>query len=376
MNVLLVEDETLVRRFVKSMIDWEQHGFSVVAEASNGEEAWKMLQSMQVDIVLTDIRMPILDGFALIERICGKELLCEVVILSSYDDFEYVRTALKLNVSDYVHKATISEDELLNCLNKAKSDLLKRYVQLIVNGSAAQSPLSRKQVVGAKLLTLALEDRAESRLVPLLSEHEKIWTEPFEVALMSFPDPSGIDDRADDHNLLFPYKDYWIFAGHRLKDSAVSERAAFVVYGERPVTLEEWPAAHRLLEGRLEERKCEYDHSHTFHESIRKAVAYMKNHYMDDISLEVMSELVHVSPAYFSRLFLKETGRTFTDYLTNLRLSEAKHLLLHTDLPVYTVAERVGYRNARYFLKLFKETFGLTPTAFRMDGGASQGNGP
>ena len=86
---------------------------------------------------------------------------------------------------------------------------------------------------------------------------------------------------------------------------------------------------------------------------------------MDELTLETMSEQVHVSTAYFSRLFQKETGVTFTAYLTNLRLQQAKHLLLHSELPVYEIAERAGYRNTRYFMKLFKETVGYTPTEFR-----------
>src|SRR5690606_36493372 len=94
-------------------------------------------------------------------------------------------------------------------------------------------------------------------------------------------------------------------------------------------------------------------------------VEYLQSHYMDEITLELMSEQVHVSPAYFSRLFMKETGRTFTDYLTALRLERAQSLLLETNWTVNDVAERVGYRNTKYFLKLFKDAHGQTPTEFR-----------
>jgi two-component system response regulator YesN len=366
MKVLLVEDESIVRRFIKSLINWEANGFMVIGEASNGEEAWHILETESVDIVLTDIRMPLLDGFELIKRINEKNLSCEVVILSSYDEFEYVRTALKLQVSDYVHKATISEEELLSCLNKAKSDWLKHHEQMLVDRSASQQILSRKNIVAANLLNMALDDHPDDHYITLLSESLHNWNEPFYIALAFVSDPSKITKREDGDTILFARDNYWIIAGKKsVKEFVFDWPAVTVVYSERAVSLTEWPVRYSSLKRELEERLQEQDETQSFHSSIREAVVYLQEHYMDEITLEVMSELVHVSPAYFSRLFQKETSKTFTGYLTNLRLNQAKYLLLHTELPVYDIAERVGYRNTRYFLKLFKETVGFTPTEYR-----------
>lgn len=369
MRVLLVEDETIVRRFIKSLIDWEAHGYTVAAEASNGEDAWSILASEPIDIVLTDIRMPVMSGFELIERIAGDGLACEVVILSSYDDYQHVRTALKLNVSDYVHKATISETELLDCLNKAKADWLKRQEQgLAMAGRAVGGQwqaLSREGVVAANLLAKALDGEPDLRYLTLVNDGLARWNEPFQVALSYVADPDACSPHEDGDLIAFPYVDCWIIAGQEGVAEYAARCGTSAVQHERRITYREWPAVFASLHQELEERVEEWRQSRSFHASIRQAVSYLHDHYMDELTLETMSEQVHVSTAYFSRLFQKETGVTFTAYLTNLRLQQAKHLLSQTEYPVYEIAEKVGYRNTRYFMKLFKEAVGSTPTEFR-----------
>ncbi|QTH42693.1 helix-turn-helix domain-containing protein [Cohnella sp. LGH] len=368
MRVLLVEDETIVRRFIKSLIDWDAHGFTVAGEASNGEEAWKILASEQIDIVLTDIRMPVLSGFELIERVAESELACEVIILSSYDDFEYVRTALKLNVSDYVHKATISDEELLGCLNKAKADWLKRQEQAIVmsDRTADVQTLSRQGVVAANLLKMALEVAADRQYLALVSEGLSHWREPFRAALAAATAEASAAAFEDGNVLAFSYGECRIFAGGEgVPASAAGSQSEAVVYDERPISFAEWPSVYASLKRKLDERMEELRQSRSLHGSIRQAVEYLQAHYMGELTMEAVCERVHMSAAYFSRLFQKETGVTFTAYLTNLRLQEAKRLLLQTEYPVYEIAEKAGYRNTRYFMKLFKETVGLTPTEYR-----------
>ena len=116
MNVLLVEDELLVRTGMRTLVDWEGNDFHLAAEASNGKEALELMRQMQIDIVITDIRMPIMDGLTLIEHIREWEYPCDIVVLSSYDDFEYVRKAMQLGVQDFIHKPTMGPDEICQAL--------------------------------------------------------------------------------------------------------------------------------------------------------------------------------------------------------------------------------------------------------------------
>ncbi|MDF2958957.1 MAG: hypothetical protein K0S39_692 [Paenibacillus sp.] len=367
MKVLLVEDEILVRRFIKTLIDWEANGFSVAGEASNGEEAWEFLENQGADIVLTDIRMPVLNGFELIGRIRDKQLPCGVIILSSYDDFEYVRNALKFHVSDYVHKAAVSGSELLDSLKQAKRDWLSRHEQLLYDRPLSRHSLSRKGTVAANILTRTLERSTDQSYLKLLSESLMFWNEPFHVALADKSGSEAITEQGNGEIVMFPYGGHWIIAGkHAVKEFAAGQNPeAVTVYSENTVSLAEWPAIYETLKQELAELLQKQDQTSMLHVSIREAVAYIQEYFKDELTLEVISDHVHVSPAYFSRLFQKETGKTFTDYLTEIRINRAKSLLQRTALPVYDIAERVGYRNSRYFLKLFKETVGLTPTEFR-----------
>ncbi|WP_020620683.1 response regulator [Paenibacillus daejeonensis] len=376
MKVLLVEDEALVRRFLRTLIDWEANGYTIVAESATGEEAWGVLQRQSVDLVLTDIRMPVMDGFELIEKINQEKLLCEVVILSSYDDFSYVRQALMLEVSDYVHKATISEGELISCLAKARARWGKRQEQSILQRLAGAGASSRQQLA-EYVLRQALTGEAELDYLNELRAQFGLWQEPFDVALATHATGGQSLLSAGDGVLVFELAEEICVAADEGLAPWMARQSASIVATEirSGIRWEQWPAVYHELREELAQRVRERDGLDGLHESIRKAIHYLQTHYSEEVTLEVISEQVHVSPAYFSRLFMRETGRTFVDYLTGLRLDEARKLLRHSELTVYEVAERVGYRNARYFLKLFKASQGLTPTEYRQAEGQKVGPG-
>ncbi|MHC5269126.1 response regulator [Enterococcus sp. LJL98] len=100
-------------------------------------------------------------------------------------------------------------------------------------------------------------------------------------------------------------------------------------------------------------------------ELITQIKNYLAIHFMENISLQILSEHFFVTTVYLSRLFKQKTGQNFIDYLTQLRLEHAKKLLRQSNLKIYQIAEQVGYDNSRYFTRLFKETVGVTPTEFR-----------
>jgi two-component system response regulator YesN len=100
-------------------------------------------------------------------------------------------------------------------------------------------------------------------------------------------------------------------------------------------------------------------------QQILQAKAYIEEHYAEDIGLERIAALVFMNPNYFSSLFKKHTGQNFKTYLTEVRMKHALRLLQQTDLMVYEVAEKVGYRNARQFSDMFKKRFGKLPGEFR-----------
>lgn len=116
LKIFLVEDEFVVRQGIKNKIDWEANGYEFCGEASDGELAFPMIQKLKPDIVITDIRMPFMDGLEL-SRLIKKELpFIEIIILSGHEEFEYAKEAIKIGVAEYLLKP-INGEELLKEVN-------------------------------------------------------------------------------------------------------------------------------------------------------------------------------------------------------------------------------------------------------------------
>lgn len=118
-TILVVDDELLVREGIKNSINWEKNGFNKPLEAYNGREAWEIIESSKIDVVLTDIKMPDMNGIELVKKIRSSSRLMEVVILSCYNDFIYVKEALKLGACDYLFKLDMLPDDILKAIRKA-----------------------------------------------------------------------------------------------------------------------------------------------------------------------------------------------------------------------------------------------------------------
>lgn len=122
-KVMIVDDEVLVRIGIKSMTSWEQYGYTIVADASDGEEALKKIRQYEPHIILTDLKMQPMDGFDLIAKCAADYPRIRFIVLSNYNDFENVRKAMKLGAYDYIFKLTIHVDELLKIMDEASMDL-------------------------------------------------------------------------------------------------------------------------------------------------------------------------------------------------------------------------------------------------------------
>lgn len=118
-KVLIVEDEFIMRQGMKHMIEWEKEGFTIVGEATNGEEALKLIDELKPNIVISDIVMPILNGVDFSKIVQKKYPEVQIIILSSYDSFEYVKDTLLSGAVDYILKPTLTTNQLLVTLNKA-----------------------------------------------------------------------------------------------------------------------------------------------------------------------------------------------------------------------------------------------------------------
>jgi two-component system response regulator YesN len=121
-DVLIVDDEPVARQSLRYLIDWEQYGFVIRAEAENGQQALSLLKEHTFSLVLTDIRMPIMNGLELIARMKSFAADTDVVVLSGYDDFEYAREAMKLGVKEYLLKP-VDEEDLIELLKRTAASI-------------------------------------------------------------------------------------------------------------------------------------------------------------------------------------------------------------------------------------------------------------
>jgi two-component system response regulator YesN len=236
-KLLICDDERMIREGIHKAVQWDHLNFCEVGVASDGEEGWMWICQHQPEIVLTDIRMPKMDGLQLLYRTMVAFPHTKVILLSGFNDFNYAQQALRYKAYDYILKP--SNPRMLEkvCL-AAQKEWLKQ----------------RKQ-----------------ELMPVESEN----------------------------NLITQIMDY------------------------------------------------------------------VQNHFSQEINLEKTAKDIHISSVHVNRIMKKELNITFLDYLTKVRIEEAKRLLQQTKLTINEICFRVGYHDPKYFSHLFHKIVGEKPTAYR-----------
>ena len=152
-KILIVDDEEEIRLGVIKKINWEYYGFKVIGDASNGIEAWEKANNLKPDIVMTDIRMPFMDGLELGAKIQEVMPSTKIIIFSGCDDFEYAQGALRMGAINYLLKP-VDEEELLDSVKRCVEELKKAVEVLekidinalneaVDNLGKAVSPLAR-----------------------------------------------------------------------------------------------------------------------------------------------------------------------------------------------------------------------------------------
>lgn len=396
LNVLLVEDELLVRSGMVSLIPWEEHGYCLKAQAAHGKEALQRLEEYTIDIIITDIRMPVMDGLELIEQVRKKGYRCELIVLSSYDEFDYVRQALRLGVKDYIHKPTMSPQELIQTLNKVSQSIQEEKSLKNAEKWLSAAVDESKEFILKRWLKRGCPQSFVPQMEQLL-QGTFMSEEAFLIGSMIYGEKEFIDpgkkvgtEQLDsklremlDHDrglskeeILCVQTDrlswvMFISAANRFElkllfDRIVAEDDNWIyVLADAPCQLAECEAAYEWLQDQMKSARHERSKLERLNPLIKEALHTIHQSYMDNLTLEQVSQVIHVSPVYLSRLFLKETEVTFIDYVTNFRMRKAKELLTQTKLRTYEISERVGYKNSKYFIRVFKNHVGMPPGEYR-----------
>ena len=161
LRVLLVDDEIMSREGFKKLFDWETHGCTVAGEAADGMEALAKIDSLNPDIVIMDINIPIMNGLKVIKMSRIKHPDTAFIIVSGYDDFSYCREALRLKITDYILKP-VNYEEFGTCIDNLK---ISMYME-----NVSQEPEEQEERIINSITRFIQEHLAEEMSLSVLSE--------------------------------------------------------------------------------------------------------------------------------------------------------------------------------------------------------------
>ncbi|WP_309120279.1 response regulator [Paenibacillus sp.] len=392
-KVMLVDDEMLVRLGVKSLIPWEEHGFQFMGDAPDGAKALELMADGPPDILLTDIVMPNMNGLELIEQVKARYPNTLIIVLSSHNEFDYVRKAMKLGVEDYLLKTSLKPAELLQLLieasGKVRRNQEKRAEQVRFAGASDANPDSPTRLLESALSnegggepahpSVAMPDQTYLLLLYVRGIREGVphhsaaqllkHLVEAELEGMLHAGPVQTDERELAATLRLPDGDREKLQP-RIDDLANASGSLLGIslsgYMSGPVG--SWrEAGERFAELKkiVEEKENAVRAKETSRDDIKRLLRYMNEHYAENLSLRTAAGMVNMSESYLSTVFKKETGTNFSDWLNLLRIEKAASLLVETDLPSYLISERVGYENSNYFGRIFKKIKGVGPQKYR-----------
>ncbi len=525
-RLLIVDDEKHIRDGIKRMIPWEEYGIEICGEASNGKLALALMNQYQPHILITDIKMPEMDGLELLKKIRQRNLKIRTIVLSGYDEFQYVRQAMKYGAIDYILKPSGKSDiiqiveEIINNLEDEinahienqngfellKSNVLNRLFKNEISPMELREKLQMLKIDLTKVpLAVAVIEIIKNKQDEKLESEEYInktfeinkvcqqWVEEREEGIVFInsegnvslilenmnendvklgkvdalkelrrriigevkcPISIAVGDCAQSHRSLrlsythaMETKEYQFVFGRdsilyyeEIKNYFNEKKSIIDVDNQQVITMienEDYSGIEKYVVTMFDKYICEeripdcfvlrncaleilivsfhcieklplvdkkkilsmkqealskistefsYEEmQNSILESIQKILDEMKvtsenkytkqvwstikmiqNNYSDpDLSLQYLADEFHINTAYLGRVFKKETGSTFTDYLSMIRIEKAKDLVMNTNYKGTEICKKVGFTNYNYFYIVFKKITGQTPVNFR-----------
>lgn len=375
-RVLLVDDEAFVRQSVVNGIDWAAGGFEIAC-AGDGEEALELLAGYPADVILTDMKMPRMDGLCLLERLEGQGRMMEIIILSCYNEFDLVRKAMTLGATDYLFKPTMYPRDILASVQKARERLEKRRASVmkpnhlleVIEGKLLETPeelqwereCDGEMAAGCRLLVVRVEHIKEILVERFGDNAHLMMRRTLDALRRAFGIRRALARGSGEYVLLAADNPASFGQSVRRAEAELDVRlylgvscavgkAAQLRAAYRDA---EFQAQHAMLKG---EKIMLADAAGRHGDRIAEAVAYMSGH-LDDpsLSLQMLAERAGMSKNYFANQFKERMGENFVTFLTRLRVRKAKELYQHTDMKIYEISEAVGYADWHYLYQVYKK---------------------
>ena len=376
-DMMVVDDDALGRKGIISSIRKEELGIASILEAGDGEEALQILaQNEKIGVILTDIKMPKMDGIALIKAVKEKKPELPMIIISGYDDFQFLRQAIQYGVNDYLLKpidpvelqdVLLSVTEKMNMKTQVQTEgdeQLKNYTLFrLVEGSIGWSELRPKMEMLHMELEMGPYVVAEIKPEAKLDEHNSYkLAEKLNRTLqndgkgMAFLHPAVRVICLLDSMEAYEEKKKYL---RQAVEKSLKEETVNLCFGKEVEEVEGIPYSFQSL---AQPQQPNGQHTSPV---IRDVLAYIDVHFCEDITLKDLSERFYISSAYLGTVFKKELDCQFTDYVNQKRIHRAVELLQTTNARVYEIVEQVGFKDKNYFMRIFKKYTGMTPTKLR-----------
>lgn len=394
-KVLIADDEEIIRKGISRLIAKDCECI-VAAEAEDGEMAYEMAVEHKPDLLFVDINMPFLSGFEFIEKIRSQLPDSLITIITGFDDFKHAHKALQLQLFDYIVKP-LSEPVFFDSLDRSKKELGKikennhyktwaeehlnknrkkinsvffsNWVNRKINSEQIEEEIRYLSLsLPKKDICMAVIHAKHKNPVQLINEKwedEDIKYAVCNVAKDIFEQYSFLNIFAndlDDVAIICECPDLNAFTKSTLVlEEEISKWLPFDVTlsVESCANFAEIPTKFLLAKHRL-------DKSVKLSPLIKNAVNTIEKRYGEaEFSLQELAETAFISSQHLSREFKKETGITFIDYLTRVRIKNAVKFLLDENMKIYEVAEKTGYSNQHYFSSAFKKILGISPAEYR-----------
>lgn len=337
-KLVIIDDEAIVVQGITAIINRLNLEVEVVGWANNGLDGCQVVREQKPDVVITDIRMPGLDGLSMIEEVQEEFRDMQFVVISGYTDFVYAQRAIHLGVMDYIDKPITIEK-----VQEVFSKLEKQDIQKKIKGPRMQGDES---VINALML-----EEADA-----FSEAAEDFLEKLEKDCSSL-----VEFKEECYRFLCLIQG--IYAGRRKR----YDESMLILYEQIIQLMSESEVkecvrqnVHRISS------QMEADQKGANHHVISKLLWYINENYNRDIGLTELGEQVNMNAAYLSILFKEEVGKSYVKYLTDLRISKAKKFLSEGK-KVNEVSTMVGFNNYRYFCDVFKKHVGMTPSEYRKE---------
>jgi two-component system, response regulator YesN len=356
-NVLIIDDEPWSRKVVRSLGRWDELGLTVIGEAEDGTEGLRMMEALRPDIVVTDMRMPGLEGVELLQAMKDRYPATRIVVMSGYDDFAYLQQAIRSRALNYLLKP-IDPEELNSSLQDCIRELDRDSGGAIPGASfslAALDPamlerygMFRKQIYGYVM------DRNAAAIPGAFRQF-------CEYAEQSLQDSDSLDGLAAriEYDFRSMLEEHLVSMGCRFDDLKLPAMHRICGMPAVDAIQATGRMLHAVLSKAAEQRavRAKLD--------IAEVEAFIELHSLDAISLETIARHYAVSKEHLSRAFKNGTGRNVSDAIVQKRMDSARHMIEVEGISIKRAAELTGYADIAYFYRVFKKHFGITPGELR-----------